>query len=74
MTLGDLLSTLTNKNKTQVTVKGSNGVELISFVASGYEALEDSIENSEVNSWMLTGPGNAITVVIDTPTTTEAEG
>ena len=73
MILRDLLSTLATKDA-QITLKGSNGVDLITFTAAGYEALEDSIETSDVKRWVFAGPGRAITVTLETPTTTDAEG
>ena len=70
MTLRDLISTLANKSNVQCIIKSSANVELINLKASGYAALEDVIENSDVISWAVVPAQNSITVTIDYPQTT----
>lgn len=71
MTLRDLVENLANRNNIQITLRSTAGVELITFKGSGYEALEDAIETSEVTSWSLVPAQNSISVTLLYPQTTE---
>lgn len=74
MTLRELVEDLTNKENLQLTIKSSAGRELISLKASGYEALEDDIETSEVTKWSIdmAAGSRGIVVTLNYPQTTEA--
>lgn len=74
MTLRELVEDLTNKENLQLTIKSSAGRELISLKASGYEALEDDIETSDVTSWSIdmAAGSRGIVATLNYPQTTEA--
>ena len=69
MTVLDFLSTLSTLD-TQVTIV-DNGTELITLKASGYECLDDILEQRVISSWSLDGPRVKIKLVPDTTETTE---
>lgn len=53
MKLSDILSTLTTANVTVVLKDVTSGNEIMSFKASGYSNLEDTLENRTVAQWQI---------------------
>jgi len=54
MTVREFLATF-KSNKTQVTII-DNDVEIITFEASGYACLEDTIESRQIKEWYINNP------------------
>lgn len=64
MTIKDFLSTLKTKN-VNVTIYDRNDDVICKIDASGYAALDDTLENQrEIHRWTMNG-ASALTVVVD---------
>ena len=53
MTLHDFLATLTTPNAQVTLLDLDSGAEIVSMKASGYEHLDDALENREVRQWAI---------------------
>ena len=60
MTLGDFLPLIANNAGLHFTVFDSDGTEVITFYASGYEALSDILKARLIDEIVLTGEMNYI--------------
>lgn len=70
MKLNEFLSTLKDTNVQVTLLDLQTGNEIVTFKASGYEVLDDSVEAREVKQWTISS-ATAIRVTIGEVTTTE---
>jgi len=70
MNLNEFLSTLTSSNVQVTLMDLDTNAEIITLKASGYESLDDAIENREVKQWSITS-ASTVKVVLGEVLTTE---
>lgn len=63
MKLSDILSVLTTPNVTVVVKDLTSGAEIVSFKASGYANLEDTLENRTVAQWQIVSATSIVIVL-----------
>ena len=67
MALSDLLVTLANNQKLYITLTDTEGTELITFNAAGYESVESDLGARVVKKIKIENPGN-ISVMLEDAT------
>ena len=64
MTLSQLLTTLANNEKLFITLQDKSANKLITFNATGYEAVESDLGERVVNAIVVDTP-SAVTVILE---------